>query len=446
MPSGRSRLLSSCIAAAALVAGAVAPAAVTSASAAAAAVAVAAAAAAEGLVPAPVCPQEQAIVGFPITPKNFIERPPVGLPYTISLSGALPDGLRVVSQPNAPVALGVPTTSQRSTFTVVAVFRKGDGTTETSSTDCTTVVQPSPVVNRIAGIDRYDQSVEVSRAGFSAASVVYLASGEKFADALSASAVAAEHHAPLLLTPAAGISSGVIGEIARLKPADVVVVGGPASVSPAALSQLGTATAATITRIDGADRYAVSRNLIAHPAFGIPRADDVYLATGANFPDALTASPAAAQSGAPVLLVNGAESSLTGEESSTLARLGAENAFIVGGENSVSKALQTQLETSYTTTRFGGADRFEVSHTVNDAVFPAADDVYLASGTAFADALSGGVVAGLAGDPLYLTRQTCIDAGAASGIGRLLPHSLFVLGGTATLDGEIDALTICPAE
>ena len=54
-------------------------------------------------------------------------------------------------------------------------------------------------------------------------------------------------------------------------------------------------------RVSGADRYATAAALSA-ATFGanVPVA---YVATGANFPDALAAGPAAAHAGGPVLLV-----------------------------------------------------------------------------------------------------------------------------------------------
>ena len=396
-------------------------------------------------VPVPRCPQAVAAVGFPITPTLWTEPTTPPATVVVSITGALPDGIALSTSPGAGYAYGSPTRVQTATFTVVARTTKADGAFDTRSATCTMTVKAAPKVNRIAGADRYDQSVRVATATFDTASIVYVASGEKYSDALSAAAVAAEHSAPLLLTPAGSVTPGVLAKVKALAPADIVVVGGPASVSAAAVAQLKAARpTAAVTRIDGADRYAVSRNLIASAKFGVQKSDDVYIATGANFPDALSASPAAALVDAPVLLVNGAETAPTAAERAMLTSLGADRALIVGGEASVGAGLQAELAKTVATVRYAGDDRFEVSGAVNDAAFDSADGLYLASGAVFSDALSGGVAAGVDEAPLYVTPQNCVSGEAAAAIGRLVPATVTVLGGTTTLGTAIDKLVVCP--
>lgn len=52
---------------------------------------------------------------------------------------------------------------------------------------------------RMAGKNRYDTSVEISKAGWSASDYVVLATGRNFADALSGSAMARVLSAPIIL-------------------------------------------------------------------------------------------------------------------------------------------------------------------------------------------------------------------------------------------------------
>jgi len=307
----------------------------------------------------PACPQALAAVGFPVTATDMVA--PVTPPTTlaVTLTGALPDGLSLYADAQRAYVYGKPTKAQTATFSLTAKVAAG-GTTSTGTTECTITVKPAPTVTRIAGKDRFEQSALVSKATFATADTVYLASGEKFPDALSAASVAADHVAPLLLTTSTRVTDEVIAEIKRFTPKDVVVVGGPLAVAPAVVDQLKAAlgTSTTITRIGGADRFEVSRNLIGDRTFGIPATDDIFIATGTNFPDALGASPAAARIGAPVLLVNGGASALTAPETATLTSLGVKTTSIVGGTAAVSAALETDLAKSTSTIRFGGGDRF----------------------------------------------------------------------------------------
>lgn len=300
---------------------------------------------------------------------------------------------------------------------------------------------PSPV--RLAGTDRYDQAIRAA-ASFGSADIVYLASGEKFADALSASAVAGSHHSPLLLTPAGAVPAAVLAQIGRLTPRTVVVVGGPLSVSDAVMEAISRQIAgATVVRVGGADRYEVSRALVSDTEVGVPHAGELYVASGADFPDALTASPAAAHRHAPVLLVDGSEGAPSAAEADVIRTLGVTAVTIVGGPRSVGSALETELKRSLAVKRIPGADRYEVGVAVNQAAFGSASTVYLASAASFPDALSGGPLAALQSAPLYVVPQSCVPASVLGELARLAPARIVILGGPATLGAGVDALRPC---
>ncbi|MFB2580669.1 cell wall-binding repeat-containing protein [Herbiconiux sp. P15] len=393
---------------------------------------------AEELIPAVLCPQQSAAVGFPLSTAPLAQAGSLRV-----ARGALPKGVRL--QSGGYQVVGAPSEVGTSSFVLELTTVRPDGHTDVTTKSCTTIVRAAPAVSRVAGIDRYAQALAVSALTFGdgGADTVYLASGEKFTDALSATAVAAQHAAPLLLTGAAGLPAGVLEEIRRLGATDVVVVGGEASVSAAVAAQLKAATAARVTRIGGADRFEVSRALIGHPEFGVTRADAAFVATGANFPDALTASPAAAVSRSPVLLVDGSLASINAAESALLDELGTTSIGIVGGPASVSASFASSIERSFAVTRYAGSTRFAVGASVNGASFASASTVYLASGYAFADALSGGVAAGIGKAPLYVTPPTCLTPEVWAEVGRLAPAKVVLLGGTSTLEPSLERLSPC---
>jgi subtilisin family serine protease/putative cell wall-binding protein len=90
-------------------------------------------------------------------------------------------------------------------------------------------------VTRLAGADRYAAAAAISRASYAAdgPAVAYVATGEKFPDALAAAALAGRARGPVLLVPHDRLPSAVAAELRRLDPAKVIIVGGPASVSEA---------------------------------------------------------------------------------------------------------------------------------------------------------------------------------------------------------------------
>ncbi|WP_291046077.1 cell wall-binding repeat-containing protein [Herbiconiux sp.] len=390
--------------------------------------------AAEAVVAEPRCPSSVGAVGFPI---DFAPLVPDG--QTLIVSGTLPAGVSLA--PDRTGLFGDPTTVQKVSFSIAAT----DGKDTTVGVPCTIDVRKAPTVQSIAGTDRYDQAVAVSTLKFSSAKTVYIASGAKYPDALSAGSLAAHHEAPLLLTRADTIPDAVLDEIARLAPDDVVIVGGEASVSKAVHDRIDARTTATITRIGGADRYAVSRALVAHPEFGYGTggSEQAFVVTGRTFPDALTSTPAAASMRSPVLLVDGLATSLDPADLAVLDFLGVADVDITGGTASVSAAMEASIAENFNTVRVAGSDRYQVGVSVNKDAFAAAPDLYLASGTAFADALSGGVVAGIEKSPLYVTTPGCLTNEVYLEIGRLAPETVYTLGGPATLGAGVTSLTPC---
>ncbi|MGA1835857.1 cell wall-binding repeat-containing protein [Herbiconiux sp. 11R-BC] len=390
----------------------------------------------EVIVPGVSCPQAVAVVGFPI---GFAQLASEGSTIAVT-AGALPSGLTI--NPSGPAIIGQPGTVETAHFTLSATR---PGSSAAGGVDCTMTVKKAPAVARIAGSDRYAQAIAVSKLKFTKTDTVFVASGEKYADALSATAIAAANGGPLLLTAQGSLPAGLLAEITRLGAKDVVVVGGPASVSDGVVQALTVGSGgARVKRIGGADRYEVSRNLIADEDFGIQSATGLYIATGTNFPDALTASPAAAQHSQPVLLVNGTEPTLTASESNLLMSLGVRDVFIAGGPVSVSAPLEASLKNTFAVTRYAGTDRYEAGASVNRASFPnGVGSIYLASGAVFPDALSGGAAAGAEKSPLYVTQPDCLSSAVYFEIGRVAPDTVYVLGGTNTLSRDIESLTPC---
>ena len=88
---------------------------------------------------------------------------------------------------------------------------------------------PPPV--RLAGADRYATAVAISRRSFPwRASVVFLASGTRFPDGLSAGPAAVHLGGPVLRTPRDRVPQLVLDEIRRLDLDQLVIVGGTPSV------------------------------------------------------------------------------------------------------------------------------------------------------------------------------------------------------------------------
>jgi YVTN family beta-propeller protein len=305
-------------------------------------------------------------------------------------------------------------------------------------------------IQRISGPDRYEVAVSISKRAFPGTSdSVFIASGQNYPDALSAGPVAAQLNGPLLLTVPTALPASVIDEIERLDPSQIYIVGGPNSVSAGVLSQLDGLLPgdAPVIRAGGADRYEASRNIseLAYPASSAT-VPVVYLTTGRNFPDALSAGAAGAANNIPVVLVDGQASTVGAGVLALLADWGTTQVKIAGGPVSVSPAIELELQTllgGANVERLSGADRYEASLGINQDAFTSAETAYLAVGTKFPDALAGAALSAADHAPLFVVPGSCVpqamlDAMDAMGVGEVV-----LLGGPASLTPDVFSLVSC---
>lgn len=95
-------------------------------------------------------------------------------------------------------------------------------------------------VTRLAGADRYATAAAVSAATFApGVPVAYVAAGTDFPDALAGGPAAAAQGGPILLVGRDAVPAVTAAELARLRPARIVVLGGPAAASDALVAALG---------------------------------------------------------------------------------------------------------------------------------------------------------------------------------------------------------------
>ncbi|WP_281440015.1 cell wall-binding repeat-containing protein [Agrococcus sp. SCSIO52902] len=301
-----------------------------------------------------------------------------------------------------------------------------------------------PTPERLEGDDRYETAVAISQHGFpEGADVVYVASGQKFPDGLAAAPAAAREGGPLLLTQGGALPDVVAEEIERLSPERIVIVGGEPSVAPAVADEL-EGLAGTVDRVGGADRYETSR-LIAQYAFEEGSAN-AFVATGRNYPDALSAGAAAGSIDAPILLVDGLRDGADDASVAELDRLGAENVYLLGDQNSMSNGIELDFDLlGLVVHRFAGSDRYQTAVLVNQEMFDGpVPAMYLASGQKFPDALSASALAAAEGSPLYLAKPTCINSAIVTESLRLGQPPVFLLGSEATLSSAVEEYAICP--
>ena len=269
-------------------------------------------------------------------------------------------------------------------------------------------------VQRVAGDTRYDTMSELisNVGGWSASDKVILASGANYPDALSASALAGVHDAPIILTDPTELSSKAAATIKQLRPSTIYVVGGPSAVSDATLQAANNICGSTTLRLYGSTRYETSLEILRQCNSS---SDTVIIATGANYADSLSISPFAYVTKSPIVLCD-PYGGLTQEAIEAIRAGGFSRAILVGGNAAVPDVVISQLNNANIDTdgirRLSGATRYETStqitaFEISETSLFSPDPLGFATGSNYADALAMGPCMGRINSPLLL-----VDNGA----------------------------------
>ena len=235
---------------------------------------------------------------------------------------------------------------------------------------------------RLSGLNRYETSAEICKNGWKATSdYAVLVVGENFPDALCAAPLARKYDAPILLTEKQQLTSDAKAELIRLSVKKVFIVGGTGVISLATENEV-EALGIEVTRIAGNDRYETSVKV----AENIGTDNGIVLATGGNFPDALSIAPIAASKQMPILLTN--KDVLPDSVSSYVQGKTIPNTYIVGGTGVIANTVSQKFSN---VKRLSGSDRYQTNVAIveefgKDTGF---NTLYVATGEDFPDALSG---------------------------------------------------------
>lgn len=255
---------------------------------------------------------------------------------------------------------------------------------------------------RIGGDDRYHTAVNISQKGWDTSTVVFLARGDNYADALAGVPLAYRNAAPILLTRPDALPAVTRDEIERLQADQIVILGGTAAVSGAVerdLQDLGAA----VYRIGGANRFDTAALIAAR----FPSSTGAILVYGYNFPDALAAAAYAAREDYPILLTD--TDQLPPE---TLAALdNSSYVFVVGGERVISDKIFMELwvDLAKHPVRISGADRYDTAVELAMHFSPPSKNMYGATGLDFPDAITGAVLAARNQTGVLLLREPLAD-------------------------------------
>ncbi len=246
----------------------------------------------------------------------------------------------------------------------------------------------SPTTNRIHGADRYATSVALARnllGNGNPTDGIVFASGESYADALSA-AVLTTANRPILLVGKDSIPASVTDFISDYKSSmaaaspTVYFVGGTESISAAnmtalqtAISVAGDTTPPTFTRLSGADRYATAAAVAAVPNI-MTATDNLILVSGESWADGVSAAALSAETGWPIVPMTktGLNASSAATITTYLKITSSVKTFkIIGGDAALNISaveeylINTKAVPVANIRRFAGSDRYQTSRLLN---------------------------------------------------------------------------------
>lgn len=286
--------------------------------------------------------------------KAYFDLKPETATALVATAGAFPDALAagaLAAQRDAPLLL----TSTDSLPDDVATELTRLATEEVIVLGGTAAVSPavaqqiaalphSPDVTRLRGENRFETAAVVAEAAGAASGQVTFASGGVFPDALSAAALAASPDGLPVLLVGDNVPSYTAEAVSTLEASRGFAIGGPAVISDAVLGALQRLVPDT-GRLSGATRYETSQAVVSEALKrfdGTPR--PLIVATGGNYPDALSAGAAAAKLQAPVLLVPGDQLSSSVDSYIRANRARFSEAIVIGGTAAVSNTVLEQID------------------------------------------------------------------------------------------------------
>ena len=289
---------------------------------------------------------------------------------------------------------------------------------------------------RLSGSDRFATAAAISVSMFSTGvPVVYLTTVATYADAL-AGAAAAGGRGPILFVQGDHLPPSTAAALARLVPRRLVVLGGTAAVSAAtAAAAQAAAGHASMSRLAGLDRYGTAAAISADTfSPGVPVA---YVATGLDYPDALSGAAAASGRGPVLLVAGGSVPTATLHE---LRRLAPRKLVVLGGSSVVSGAAAAAAQAAaggVGLTRLAGVDRYATAVAISQATFSSrVPEAFVATGLDFPDALAGAAAAGGRG-PVLLVTNTTVPNVVAGELRRLHAAKTTVLGPVSAVGASV---------
>jgi putative cell wall-binding protein len=259
----------------------------------------------------------------------------------------------------------------------------------------TSVFASSPV--RLSGQTRYDTAAAIAQNGWTQSDNAVLAYGENYPDALAAAPLAKKYDAPILLTNGSNLPYVTKQTLLSLKVKNIFIVGGT-GVIPSSIDAELQSMNINVTRVFGIDKYETAIK-IAQSVSAAP--SEIFVVTGEDYADALSVASVAAIKQEPIILTP--REYLPDTLKSYLGQNNIGKTYVIGDTDIISDEVVNQLPNIE---RIKGVDKYvrniNVASKFDNTKIFTPNDICVATGEGFADALTGSAYAAKKGIPIVL--------------------------------------------
>ena len=305
--------------------------------------------------------------------------------------------------------------------------------------------------DRIEGGDRVDTSIDTSEELFpNGTDAVVLANCERYTDVLTANPFAIQIKAAALFTYKDKLPEKTLKEIERLGAKKIYISGGYDAVSKKVVDELIN-KGYDIFRFDGVNRYDTARK-IAIKIRENGNKNVAELASGENYPDALSMTSMAVKDNAPILLTK--KDSIPSYTKQALAEWDIETIKIAGLDEAISNNVEKQIKNGFAieennkkdsnvydgaklVSRFGGKDRYETSTVIAKESYPNSELGVYATGEKFPDALIAGNYSGRKKAPVLLVKKDTLPESVKKYTANSKIEKATIIGGSKAVSDNV---------
>ncbi|MDU5808279.1 MAG: cell wall-binding repeat-containing protein [Finegoldia magna] len=191
------------------------------------------------------------------------------------------------------------------------------------------------------------------------------------------------------------------------------------------------------SRISGENRYQTAIE-ISKKHF--TSSENIVLTSANELVDSLTSTPLATSLKSPILLSG--KSEVNANTLNEIKRLNAKNIYIVGGESTIPKTVESNLkQQGYNVVRVSGKDRYRTSVEVGKKVLEKSGNknkIVLASGSNMVDALCGNSISAKENIPVLLTQIDELNEYTKKAIKQWNVNEIVIVGGKLSISGKVE--------